>query len=124
MNEDPTFRKNSVNSSFCAFAGLTGNPVSLRVLRKRLLTSFLVALKFFAFASLDFCPSYVLGSRLGNSLSATGKSNSANGTMTKTEKGTKRPRSCTVRRSYNHSAQPHSLTMIAAMNLPDGLLFD
>ena len=41
----------------------------------------------------------VLGSMLGNSLRARGRSASPSGTMIKTEKGTRRPRSCTVLRN-------------------------
>ena len=39
---------------------------------------------------------------LGKSLIATGKSSSMNGTMTKTEKGISRRRSCVVRLSWVH----------------------
>lgn len=88
-----TLRKNSANSSFWALAAATGKPVSFSVCRRKLLTSLRVARKLVALASLLFCPSYVLGSRLGKSFKATGRRNSAKGTMTKTENGTSRPRS-------------------------------
>lgn len=44
-----------------------------------------------------YLSSNVEGNIFGKSLSATGRRNSMNGTMTKTEKGTSRNRSCVVR---------------------------
>lgn len=47
-----TLRKNSANSSLCALSAEIGNPVSFRVWRRKLLTSFRVDRRVFAFASL------------------------------------------------------------------------
>lgn len=48
-----------------------------------------------------YLSSNVEGSIFGKSLSATGKRNSMNGTIMKTEKGTSRSKSCVVRFNWN-----------------------
>ena len=88
-----TFLKKSVNSSFLVLTAETGRPLSRSVFLRKEDTCLRVARRSAALLSFDFWPSYVDGRRFGKSLSATGSSNSAKGTITKTEKGTSRPRS-------------------------------
>jgi len=100
-----TLRKNSVNSSFLVLTASTSRPLSLRVLRRKAETCLRVSRRWAAFFSRDFWPSKVDGRRFGKSFRATGRRNSAKGTMMKTENGTSRPRSWTVRCSCKETNQ-------------------
>lgn len=108
-----TFRKNSLNSSLLTTLSAF-RPPSLTVSCKNLAVSILARSNLRCFSSYQEsartsqlnasltaanCPSNVLGSILGNSLSATGSKISMKGTKTNTENGIKRNKSLVVRRS-------------------------